>query len=106
MPGFRGARRDTTTERGYGAEHTKARAEAFAKLPDYSPCCRCHKPMWKWAKDRHGKSALHYDHSDDRRTYLGFSCAGCNRHAGAVKGGRSAGARRKSVRPSWHSRIW
>jgi hypothetical protein len=26
--------------------------------------------MWKWAKDRYGRSALHYDHNDSGTGYL------------------------------------
>ena len=102
MPGFHGARRDN---RDYNTAHTKARAQAFARLPEYSPCCRCGKPMWKWAKDRHGKSALHYDHNNSRTGYLGFAHADCNRRAGAAQGGRVALARRWR-RSGWQSRQW
>ena len=104
MPGFRNARRDNTNARGYGSQHTKARAAAFANLPEYSPCVRCGKPMWKWARDRHGKSALHYDHNQTRTGYLGFSHDLCNRRAGAAAGGRAALARRGQRR--WQSRSW
>lgn len=110
MPGFRGVRRGTTTARGYGQQHTKARAAAFARLPEVSPCCRCGKPMFKWAKDKHGKSALHYDHNAARTGYLGFAHALCNRRAGAAAG--QAAARRiprknKDAAPhTWTSRAW
>lgn len=97
---FRGAKPIT-----YGSEHRKARTQAFALLPEYSPCCRCHKPMWKWAKDKHGKSALHYDHTPDRTGYLGFSCAQCNVKAGAAAGGKKAQANARK-RTRWHSRTW
>ena len=55
--------------------------------------------MWKWAKDRHGKSSLHYDHNDTNTGYLGFSHGNpCNLRAGASKGARVANARRKARR--------
>lgn len=107
MPGFKGARRGTTGQRGYGAEHVKARAEAFAALPDGAPCVRCGKPMRKHAKDRQGRSALHYDHNDRRDGYLGFSCAGCNRRAGAAAGGRASQRKKRAHTPQpWTSRVW
>jgi hypothetical protein len=84
MPNFAGARK---SERHDNA-HRKARRLAFAQLPEWSPCCRCHEPMRKWAKDEHGKSALHYDHNDNNTGYLGFSHKECNQRAGARKGRR------------------
>jgi hypothetical protein len=59
----------------HGWDHSKARAAAFALLPEYPWCVRGGHVMWKWAKDKHGKSALHYDHNDSGTGYLGFSCA-------------------------------
>lgn len=102
MPNFRGAKAVT-----YGSAHRKARALAFKNLPEHSPCVRCGKPMWKWSKDKQGKSALHYDHNDNRTGYLGFSCRDCNVRAGASKGARIANARRAvvSAKP-WRSRAW
>jgi len=116
MPNFHGATRGSTNSRGYGHDaHQIPRAAAFAALPEHSPCCRCGKSMWKWTKegpDSRGRyrSALHYDHNDARTGYLGFSCAPCNRKAGAAKGGRIANARHSGrhgrPRLSWRSRIW
>lgn len=106
MPGFRGANRGTSNQRGYGTAHTKARAAAFAKLPTYSPCCRCGKPMWKWALDPWGKSALHYDHNDSRTGYLGFSHSTCNQRAGAAAGGRAVTSGRPRRNRLWSSRRW
>ena len=106
MPDFRGANRN---HRDYDVRHDKARAAAFARLPDYSPCVRCGRLMWKHAKERNGKSALHFDHSDDRTHYLGFSHSRCNREAGAAKGGRLALAKRSHTTPTprrWTSRAW
>jgi hypothetical protein len=42
----------------------------------------CHVEV---AKDKHGKSALHYDHNDSGTGYLGFSCALHNLGDGAHK---------------------
>jgi hypothetical protein len=105
MPGFNGAR-----EIIYDNQHAKLRAAAFKVLPEYSPCARCHRVMWKHElekPDKRGRrrSALHYDHDGRRTGYLGFSCADCNRKAGAKEGGRRAThtyghRRRAAVRPS------
>jgi hypothetical protein len=97
MPGFLGATVGTTTQRGYGRTHQRARKEAFEALPEWSPCARCSKPMWKHSEDSRGRSSLHYDHAEDG-TYLGFSHGSCNRVAGAAKGGRVAISRRKPSR--------
>jgi hypothetical protein len=69
----------------HGWDHSKARAAAFARLPEWSVCVRGGHVMWKWAKDQHGKSALHYDHNDSGTGYLGFSCALHNLGDGAHK---------------------
>lgn len=107
MPDFKGTRRKPGE---YGPDHRKARARAFADLPDWSPCSRCGKPMWKWAKDKQGRSALHYDHTDDRTGYLGFSHGPtCNVRAGATKGARVANNNKvnKNITPiRWRSRNW
>ena len=89
MPDFEGARRSDR----HGADHARARARAFKDLPDYSPCARCGGTMWKHALDHRGHSAVHYDHTDDNRGYLGFSHARCNLRAGAAKGGRVVAAK-------------
>ncbi len=96
MPGFVGATKGSTAARGYGwTDHIKPRRAAFAALPETSPCLDCGRTMWKRAKegpDRLGRmrSALHYDHDDQRTHHRGFICADCNRKKGASKGGRVA----------------
>lgn len=42
-------RRDTrtTTQRGLGYAHQKARAQAVIALKDGTPCPRCGQPMWR-----------------------------------------------------------
>jgi hypothetical protein len=70
----------TTTQRGYGWQHQKARAAAIARFVDGDPCARCGQPM-------HGDPrALQLDHSDDRTGYRGLAHAVCNLRAGARKG--------------------
>ena len=79
MPGFAGATKGTTTERGYGTPHQRLRAAAYARLPEYTPCARCHRTMWKGEREQlpsgATRSALHYDHNGARTGYIGFSCA-------------------------------
>jgi hypothetical protein len=86
MPGFIGAARSPL----HGNAHAKARKRAFAQLPEWSACVRCGHPMWKWARDVHNKSALHFDHDDTNQTYLGFAHRACNLKAGARKGAQRA----------------
>lgn len=80
--------RASTAGRGYGKQHERARAAAAARHDPANPCCRCGHalgPMGPW---------LHFDHTDSRDGYLGFShgapcpvCgARCNLKAGAKKG--------------------
>ena len=80
---WRGPRtKGSTSDRGYGTAHAKARAAAAARHNPADPCVRCGKrlgPMGPW---------LHYDHNAARTGYLGFSHASCNVKAGA-KVGRS-----------------
>jgi len=94
----------TTTQRGYGWDHARRRAAAFVALPEWSPCARCQGSMWKFAKDRHGRSALHWDHTDTRSGYLGFSHQRCNGEAAALKANRVRRAKRLALQ--WHSRVW
>jgi hypothetical protein len=85
MPNFVGAGK----HRGqYNAAHQRARARAFSQLPEWSSCVRCGGLLWKWQVDSRGRSAIHYDHADDNRGYLGFAHSVCNIRAGAAKGGR------------------
>jgi hypothetical protein len=95
----------STTARGYGAEHAKARRLAAQAHKPTDPCSRCGHalgPMGSW---------LHYDHNDQRTSYLGFShgrypcpvCRKrCNLRAGARKGARIAN--RKA--PSNYTQRW
>ena len=83
----------STTARGYGSQHQKARKAAAARHHPSDPCTRCHQPLGPMSPD------LHLDHTDDRRGYLGFACADCNRKAGARKGNRVSNGRRRWNRP-------
>jgi len=90
---FRTRQAASTTARGYGHEHMKARRAAAARHTPTDPCTRCGQPlgpMGPW---------LHYDHTPDRTSYLGFAHAACNRQAGAVAGNRAQRARKATVRP-------
>jgi hypothetical protein len=72
----------STTDRGYGSTHAKARKAAALRHQPTDPCTRCGRPlgpMGPW---------LHYDHTERRDGYLGFAHASCNRKAGARKGQR------------------
>jgi hypothetical protein len=72
----------STTARGYGSAHARARAAAAQRHNPSDPCARCGRPlgpMGLW---------LHYDHNDRRDGYLGFSHRRCNIRAGARKGAR------------------
>jgi hypothetical protein len=84
----------STTERGYGNAHIKARAAAAKVHEPTDPCVRCGHalgPMGKW---------LHYDHDDrdpTRTTYLGFAHAKCN----VVDGARRGRARQEMPTLRW-----
>jgi hypothetical protein len=97
MPGFVGT---ATSSDRYDYTHAKERAVAFAALPEWSLCAHCwyrrgsRHMIYKHAKckpDRNGvrRSALHYDHKDSNKGYIGFSDADCNRNDGSSKGGRA-----------------
>lgn len=87
----------------------QARRAAFAALPEQSTCARCGHTLWKWAVEPDGKggtrSALHWDHTDIRDGYLGFSHASDNRSAGARKAIRArqvrAGQQQRRQSRNW-----
>lgn len=78
----------SSTQRGYGADHKKARAAAAQDHKPSDLCARCHKPLGPMSP------ALHYDHNGARTGYLGFSHARCNSRAGSREG-----RRRQSTKP-------
>ena len=69
----------TTTQRGYGWEHQKARAAALDALVDGTPCPFCQQPMVRGM-------ALDYDHYPPLALGGGgvrrLAHARCNRQAG------------------------
>ncbi len=79
----------SSAQRGYGAAHNKARAAAALRHQPSDPCARCGLPlgpMGPW---------LHWDHTNTRDGYLGFSHKRCNIRAGARKGARVRNRRAK-----------
>ena len=65
--------RGTTTQRGYGTQHQKARATALAARQPGDTCWRCGEPLG--ADD----TALALDHNDNNRAlYNGLTHAQCN----------------------------
>ena len=65
------------SERGYGHEHRKARAEYITAFTPGDPCARCGEPMWD-------TEDAHLDHNEDRTGYLGLSHGLCNTVAGGL----------------------
>jgi hypothetical protein len=84
--------KDGTAARGYGAEHQAQRKQALAAFIPGQPCPRCGHSMWPG-------QALDLDHTDDRAGYHGLAHARCNRSAGARKGNKLRGLRRRVARP-------
>lgn len=89
----------STTARGYGAEHQKARARALRELQDGEPCPFCGGPMFP-------EQELDYDHAvplavggarGDRR----LSHASCNRSAGGkLRAALRNGSARRTAPPA------
>nr|PZN17672.1 MAG: hypothetical protein DIU80_24105 [Chloroflexota bacterium] len=71
----------STTARGYGYQHQRARVRALAALVPGTPCPRCGQPMYR-------DQPLDLDHTDDRTGYRGLAHRSCNRRAGALKSNR------------------
>ncbi len=92
---FRTIPKNSTTARGYGADHRAARKAAAAQHSPSDPCARCGQPlgpMGPW---------LHYDHNASRTGYLGFAHARCNRTAGAREGNVRQRQQRRGFRTSY-----
>lgn len=66
-----------TSSRGYGHPHQRLRKALLPGMPG-SKCTRCGEVLK--ASDQ-----VDLDHTDDRRGYLGWAHASCNRRAGAIK---------------------
>lgn len=85
------ARKGTTTMRGYGWTHIKARRAALAAWQPGQPCAHCGQPMWeRWMYDSHGRriSALDLGHTTDRTAYIGLAHRYCNRAEGRSRQNR------------------
>ncbi len=92
----------STTDRGYGWAHQRARASALKGMADGQPCTRCHQPMW-----RSQAPTLDLDHTEDRSGYQGLAHRACNRRAGQAKAMRTR--TQQPMRPAQHtprSRNW
>lgn len=89
----------STTRRGYGWEHQKARKAALASFVVGQPCVRCGKPMTS-------KRGLELDHNDDRTGYNGLAHAYCNRKAGGEKSQRQRAVAPVLGWPPTAARAW
>jgi len=76
--------RASTTDRGYGTAHMKARTRYLAALRDGQLCHFCQQPMFR-------SQQLDLDHTPDRKGWKGLSHRACNRRAGAINGNRARG---------------
>lgn len=97
-----------TSDRGYGWEHQKVRAEYMDALRDGDPCARCQEPM-------RVSEPVDLDHAADGG-YLGLSHRACNRAAhaaakqtecpvcGARKANRSATCGARPCIAEWRQR--
>jgi hypothetical protein len=68
----RDAARGTTTQRGYGTSHQRARRQHAAAFRPGQPCARCGRPIATLEQADLG-------HNDDRTGYNGLEHAACNR---------------------------
>ena len=95
MPWDRNRPRSTA----YGSAHTKARQAWAARHTPSDPCTRCGHELGPMS------AALHLDHSDDRRTYLGFAhgspCPVCRIRCNQSAGARAGRARQTSSPLRW-----
>lgn len=96
----RGISKASSTARGYGSRHRRARTAAIAQLQDGQPCARCGRPML-----RSDAAQLDLDHDDDRTGYRGLAHRSCNRRAGQAKAVRQRAARQQPQR-ALRSRNW
>lgn len=88
----------TTTEKGYGTAHQRARARVALKVKAGAAfCARC----GGWIMPG---SAWHLDHDETRSGYLGPSHAKCNERAGARKGNARRSA--QALAQNRTSRVW
>lgn len=86
------------SERGYDADHRRARAAYLAAYRPHHPCCLCGRPLGSNPK------LLHLDHHP-AGGYRGLAHARCNIRDGARRGARTVNLRR-TVRRLRTSRDW
>lgn len=91
----------TTTQRGYDGQHQKLRAQLIRELNRLGsmPCPRCRLPIYAWMQ-------VDLGHTEDRTGYTGLEHVSCNRKAGAIRGNKLRGLRRRIVRAATQSREW
>ncbi len=89
----------TTTQRGYGTAHQRAKADALRVAYPTQPCTRCARPLGTL-----DPSQVHLDHAPDRTHYLGLAHAHCNTSAGAKA--RHARPTLATNKPTKRSRNW
>lgn len=84
--------KESSSARGYGADHRKARAAYLAQLQrdGVGVCCIGGELIYPG-------QALHLDHTPDRQSYRGLACARHNKQDGARRGR----ARQTSSRLVW-----
>lgn len=82
----------SSTARGYGAAHTRARGILLAAFQPGDPCCLCGHPMYGPAR------LLDADHLPGTDQYRGLAhgagaCPTCGKHCNRSDGGKRARAR-------------
>jgi hypothetical protein len=90
----------STSERGYGSTHIKARASAARHHSPTDLCARCSHPLGTMGPH------LHYDHNGNRTGYLGFShgsepCPTCGLRCNLVAGAQEGRARQSKPTLRW-----
>lgn len=99
----------TTTTRGYGSDHAKARA--YWQPIVATGQVQCATPRCLHAEAGHGRTihpgqAWHLDHLPDRSGYRGPSHARCNTSDGARRGNKARGIIAAYIRVATPSRRW
>lgn len=91
----------SSTARGYGSTHVKARTALLARFTPGDPCCLCGHPMYGPTRN------LDADHLPGTEQYRGLAHGNgrcqtcglrCNRTDGASRGARKTNAQRKVTR--------
>ena len=85
----------STTERGYGADHQRVRADwQLVVDAGAAECSRCGDPITPG-------DAWDLGHNEDRTGYNGPECVKCNRSAGGRNGAAVTNAKRSMVVREW-----